>query len=1129
MAESVALTPEEQRRLRPLFGQYDLEDSSIVLGERVRPLLEKSGLPPAQLGQIWQIVDYENRGFLDFHGFAKCMRLIAHAQQGVAVSPKMANIPSGMPDFSRQPLASPTSPSQPPQPPPQPATQLPASSHVHRPSISQRAQPLASFSTGGSTTSANGETRIPQLTTIDKNRYGALFDRSITPGGDGLLDGTAAREIFLKAHLPEETLGRIWSLVDVAGRGRLTKNEFVVAMHLIQCLITRTMPALPSALPPAWHPWLGSGHVRQGSQTAHNPSSVPLSVQLSGRSPVLSQVTSPVLSPAHTAHPLSAHPSGSLAISPEDRVQYDAIFDSLDHGKVGILGPNEAVPLLTKSKLSEDILAKIWDLSDTRKRGQLDKGDFALAMHFVKAKLNGLPLPDHVSPGAGAASHPSQNQPQPPAPKAPTRSATQISASSLTDLVSLDSAVFKPLEPAKPRRAQTEVDESKFVPTTSFGQNLLKNKTPLPQVKEAPSPQQPSQHNAQSNQDQPNLVQNQASSPQAGGLPKASSLQASQAQASQAQVSQVQSLERQVTAMKADSARANEELAMVLKEKADLDRKLATLRETYDSGTKLVHETQQQVRKAREEIKQLEKDIALRTSGLDAIKTQHAQELKTRDALLAQKTELETQHNTAQSELDRLTAEAEGFSTEKLTHQQTISQHQARLQQFHSDIEASRWKRQQLEAEAQQHRERALQATEEAQRAEAQHAEMQLSDQHLSQSPSQPTGQPQTQQLGQQHEQPAQQQTHLEPVEARDLGEQRNLSAVQGSAAAAAIESIGHPEHVSHAQTLKLNRVDSLGSFSNAESVPLANADTPRTSPPTSEANFPSIDANMPTFTLPMDRPLSVTSSVVNNAPQSVRGDIGSEPSERQSPEFPQIPSRATTPLDLDHANDSFEFVDAQQSSDDEGPDNAIPRRYSHQDSQSENAASANSVPPMPGAFPKELEVPLAQLTDSEQRHVELPEKQAEPIQFYSQQATLNEQLQHDSPQLDSYQSALSEQRQHSEVSGVTIKAPPEPPADDFDEFDDLEEAREDESESFAVEPTGPDEWQQLFTGHNAPAASDPSQADPFSFAPRPSSDSREVAELTSMGFTDEEARSALQLHNHNLGEATNYLLDRMQ
>lgn len=1031
----MALTPEEQRRLRPLFGQYDLEDSSIVLGERLRPFLEKSGLSPAQLSQIWQIVDFDNRGFLDFPGFARCMRLISHAQQGVAISPKMANIPSSMPDFTRQPLAPPAS-SNPPKTVSQPPVIPQQPPENHRASLIQpRGQQLATFSTGGSTFSVNGETRIPQLTTTDKNRYGGLFDRSLSPGGDELLDGSAAREIFLKARLPEDTLGRIWSLVDISGRGRLTKNEFVVAMHLIQCLITKVMPSLPSALPPAWHPWLGSG--QPISRTTQSP---------------LQSSVSPVFSPAKTA-------PHSIAISSENRMQYDAIFDSLDPGKTGILGPNEAVPLLTKSKLPEDVLAKIWDLSDTRKRGQLDKGDFALAMHFVKAKLNGLPLPDHVGPGAGAPTHPSQTQPQPSAPKKLNRILTQSSANSLSDLVSLDSAVFKPLEPAKPRRAQAENDESKFVPTTSFGQNLLKKKMPLPQVKETAYLVKP--------------------------VP-----------ANDAQASQVKTLEAQVTAKKAESARANEELATVLKEKAELDQKLATLRETYDNGTKLVHEIQQQVRTVREEIKQLEKDIALRTSGLDAIKSQHSQELQTRDALLARKMELEAQHNIAQSELDRLAAEVEGFSAEKLAHQQIISQHEALLQQFESDIEASRRKRQQLEAEAQQQRERAVKAAEEAQNAEAQHVESQYRAPQFNQA-IEPLAQLQQQE-------PAQ--THIESVEPR---------VVQGSFAAA-IESIGHPECISQAQNLRFNHVDSLGSFSNAEIVPLANAETPRTSPPTSEGNYPSIDASMPTFTLPMGRPLSVTSSVVNNAPQSVRGDIGSEASERQSPEFSQVASEATTPLDLDHANDSFEFVDAQQSSDDEGPDEAVPRRYGSQDSPREHDASVGSIPPMPGAFPKELEEPLSEITNTEPKPLELSKQHIERDTYPV-------------PPSKPHLARFSEPQQHSDVSGVTIHASPKPPDDDFDGFDDLEEAREDDSGAFAPEPSGPDEWQQLFAGRNASASSEPTQADPFGYKLRPSSEQREVAELTSMGFTEEEARSALQLHNHNLGEATNYLLDRMQ
>ena len=57
---------------------------------------------------------------------------------------------------------------------------------------------------------------------------------------------------------------------------------------------------------------------------------------------------------------------------------------------------------MIKSKLPNNVLGKIWKLSDVDKDGMLDADEFALAMHLMNVKLDGfdLPqeLPDHLVP-----------------------------------------------------------------------------------------------------------------------------------------------------------------------------------------------------------------------------------------------------------------------------------------------------------------------------------------------------------------------------------------------------------------------------------------------------------------------------------------------------------------------------------------------------------------------------------------------------------------------------------------------------------------------------------------------------------------------------------------------------------
>jgi len=85
----------------------------------------------------------------------------------------------------------------------------------------------------------------------------------------------------------------------------------------------------------------------------------------------------------------------------KDRYKYDQTFDSLNpiDGKVtGAAAKSE----MLKSKLPNNVLGKIWKLSDVDKDGMLDSDEFALAMHLMNIKLDGddLPteLPQHLIP-----------------------------------------------------------------------------------------------------------------------------------------------------------------------------------------------------------------------------------------------------------------------------------------------------------------------------------------------------------------------------------------------------------------------------------------------------------------------------------------------------------------------------------------------------------------------------------------------------------------------------------------------------------------------------------------------------------------------------------------------------------
>ncbi|XP_040576099.1 EH domain-containing protein 3 [Lepeophtheirus salmonis] len=85
----------------------------------------------------------------------------------------------------------------------------------------------------------------------------------------------------------------------------------------------------------------------------------------------------------------------------KDRYKYDEIFEKLDPVDGKITG-SAAKQEMVRSKLPNNVLGKIWKLSDVDRDGMLDVEEFALAMHLMNVKLDGhdlpIELPTHLIP-----------------------------------------------------------------------------------------------------------------------------------------------------------------------------------------------------------------------------------------------------------------------------------------------------------------------------------------------------------------------------------------------------------------------------------------------------------------------------------------------------------------------------------------------------------------------------------------------------------------------------------------------------------------------------------------------------------------------------------------------------------
>lgn len=356
------------------------------------------------------------------------MRLICHAQNGSTnLSSELAqNLPSpvSLAHFnsvtsvpqSPSPLAFQQQPSQPSQPQ---QFQNPSDSrissmnsvkHIPLPTSASPSQlpnatlgsnqPLMSHST--LTQNTTGGNILPPLNPQAAQSFGQMFDRTTTTG---VLSGLEAKDIFMKSRLPNQLLISIWNIVDRNRSGNLDRAEFIIAMHLIQCILNKSLAMVPAVLPEAlWKTASGQPsssisprptelNSRQSSYT-NNPQPQSLPQQQTG-SP-LAQKSLPLAPPTSPPAPSSGLTSNDLVMTPQQKQQFGVIFDNMDKSLKGSLTSAEVAQYLMTSKLPNDVLASVWELANLDGSDDFTKQEFSIAMFYVQRQLSGFPLPEET-------------------------------------------------------------------------------------------------------------------------------------------------------------------------------------------------------------------------------------------------------------------------------------------------------------------------------------------------------------------------------------------------------------------------------------------------------------------------------------------------------------------------------------------------------------------------------------------------------------------------------------------------------------------------------------------------------------------------------------------------------------
>ncbi|KAH8786626.1 hypothetical protein BGZ57DRAFT_940170 [Hyaloscypha finlandica] len=595
-APTLNLTPEEKRVFGQLFREADKENIGVVTGEVAVKFFEKTRLEPRILGEIWQIADKENRGLLTPAGFGIVLRLIGHYQAGRDPTPELALRPGPLPRFDTGsgPVLSPTI-----QPPPGPPPSA--------------LQPQA----GGS-----GPIRVPPLTPEKAGQYAALFEKS--GAQNGVLPGEQAKQIFERAGLPNEILGRIWNLADTEQKGSLQVTEFVIAMHLLASFKSGQLRALPTLLPAGLYE---AAARRPPSRQASGAGAMSaIQRQFSGAPRTGSPLSRPAYSTPPQQFPQATGSGMDWAITTSDKAKFDNIYNGLDRANRGFITGDEAVPFFSESKLPEEALAQIWDLADINSAGRLTRDEFAVAMYLIRqqrGKRDGrdsLPAtlpPNLVPPGM-------RNQTRPvAAPTAPAfdNPAPTMAKSAAEDLFGLDALQ------TSPGPAPTQAPQSTGGSGSGFGH--LGNDpfgTRAPMTPTSPT-QSSSMHNSTTLTYQGTGGSNGSGPIQQRGLqPQSSSATEDLLGDNDPEISKKLTNETTELANLSNQVGSlSKQMQEASTQKREFEARLAQLRSLYEQEVKDVRSLEERLTASRNETKKLQTEIALVEGTFQDLQNQHRQ------------------------------------------------------------------------------------------------------------------------------------------------------------------------------------------------------------------------------------------------------------------------------------------------------------------------------------------------------------------------------------------------------------------------------------------------------------------------------------------------------------------------
>ncbi|XP_036373286.1 epidermal growth factor receptor substrate 15-like 1 isoform X3 [Megalops cyprinoides] len=244
-----AVRPEEKGKFDGIFESL-APVNGLLSGEKVKPVLINSKLPLDVLGRVWDLSDIDKDGHLDRDEFAVAMHLVYRALEK---EPVPSVLPSSLvpPSKRRKSVGvlPGTVPVLPASPPPPKDSLRSTPSHGSMNSLNSAGSLSPKHTLKSSQHSVNWVVPV-----ADRGRYDDIFLKT-DADLDGFVSGQEVKEIFMQSGLPQNLLAHIWALADTRQMGKLTREQFSLAMHFIQQKVSKGLDPpqvlTPDMIPPS--------------------------------------------------------------------------------------------------------------------------------------------------------------------------------------------------------------------------------------------------------------------------------------------------------------------------------------------------------------------------------------------------------------------------------------------------------------------------------------------------------------------------------------------------------------------------------------------------------------------------------------------------------------------------------------------------------------------------------------------------------------------------------------------------------------------------------------------------------------------------------------------------------------